>query len=386
MIETTRPELPAGLYWRGGVIWLKLYLRGGLVLRESTKTDRLAEARRVLDLRRGAMANGVKIEPRADRVTCGELFDDLVTEYRINERRSLDRLEDSLGHLRPVFAPIRAHHVTEADVRRYVGRRLAAVTAHRCPGPDHACPTVAPATINRELAALKRAYSLGVRGRRIRERPAITMLEERNVRQGFFEAAEFATVRALLPEHLAGAVTFMYLTGWRSKSEVLPLTWRQVDFGARTVRLEPETTKNREGRTFVMTAELRACLEAQRARVEAIQQASEQIIPWVFVHDDGRPIRGFRKSWATACRLAGVPGRIAHDLRRTAVRNLERAGVPRTVAMKMTGHKTESVYRRYDIVSERDLHEAAARLDRAAGHNFGHNGAVLALPLKAGAS
>src|SRR5262245_12732058 len=70
----------------------------------------------------------------------------------------------------------------------------------------------------------------------------------------------------------------------------------------------------------------------------------------------------FRKAWATACRRAGVPGRIPHDFRRTAVRNMEQAGVPRSVAMKLTGHKTESVYRRYAIVSDTDLQEAARRL------------------------
>ncbi len=72
--------------------------------------------------------------------------------------------------------------------------------------------------------------------------------------------------------------------------------------------------------------------------------------------------RGFSKRWQTACKNAGVPGRLLHDFRRTAVRNLERAGVARSVAMKMTGHKTESVYRRYAIVSDADLQEASRKL------------------------
>ena len=80
-------------------------------------------------------------------------------------------------------------------------------------------------------------------------------------------------------------------------------------------------------------------------------------------------IRDFRKVWKNACAAAGVPGRIPHDLRRTAVRNLERAGVPRSVAMQLTGHKTESVYRRYAIVSESDLAEGTAKL--AALHGTG---------------
>lgn len=93
----------------------------------------------------------------------------------------------------------------------------------------------------------------------------------------------------------------------------------------------------------------------------AVQAKTDRIIPHVF-HRDGAPIKCFRGSWVAACKAAGVPGRIFHDLRRTAVRNLERAGVPRSVAMKLTGHKTEAVYRRYAIVSDADLRAAADKL------------------------
>jgi integrase len=84
-------------------------------------------------------------------------------------------------------------------------------------------------------------------------------------------------------------------------------------------------------------------------------------------HRDGAPIRTFRRSWLSACRAAGVPGRIPHDFRRTAVWNLERAGVPRSSAMAMVGHKTETIYRRYAIVDAGALQHAAAQLDRAMG-------------------
>ena len=140
--------------------------------------------------------------------------------------------------------------------------------------------------------------------------------------------------------------------------------WRQVDFKASTIRLEPGTTKNREGRMFIMTPELRATLEEQRVRTETLQRKTGRIIPGVF-HRNGKPIGSFRKAWATACKNAGVPGRIPHDLRRTAVRNLERAGVPRSVAMKMVGHRTEAIYRRYAIVDEAMLREGAEKLARA---------------------
>jgi integrase len=79
-------------------------------------------------------------------------------------------------------------------------------------------------------------------------------------------------------------------------------------------------------------------------------------------HRNGRPIKSLRRAWKTACEDAGRPGLLRHDLRRSAVRNLERAGISRSVAMKLTGHKTEVVYRRYAIVAEGDLREAGTKL------------------------
>jgi integrase len=164
-------------------------------------------------------------------------------------------------------------------------------------------------------------------------------------------------------------------------SELQTLQWRQIDFKAGTVRLEPGSTKNTEGRMVVMTAELREVLEAQRAYTEQWQRARKRIIPWVF-HRRGKPIKDYRTAWRLACEKAGVSGRIPHDLRRTAVRNLERASVPRSVAMKMVGHKTESIYRRYAIVDEGSLRDAAAKLDAARalgtrGHSVDRSGQSL---------
>lgn len=197
------------------------------------------------------------------------------------------------------------------------------------------------------------------------------MLQEDNVRRGFFERAHLEGVCAELPPPLRPVVRFAYLTGWRVASEILPLEWRQVDWNGRVVRLDPGTTKNRDGRTF--PGGTRAGTERAVGEHERLQQA-DRLVARVF-HRDGKPIKDFRAAFEAACEAAGCPGRLLHDFRRTAVRNLERDGVSRSAAMAMVGHKTESIYRRYAIVDAGALRDAAGknrpRLEHH-GHTFGH--------------
>src|SRR5262249_51241617 len=143
----------------------------------------------------------------------------------------------------------------------------------------------------------------------------------------------------------------------------------QVSLADGAVRLEPGTTKNDEPREFPLTADLRALLEGQRATTEALQRQTGRIIPSVF-HRRGRPIKDFRGSWAAACKAAGCPGRIPHDFRRTAIRNMVRAGIPERVAMKLSGHKTRSVFDRYNVTSPGDLQTAAGLLDQQAAPRY----------------
>ena len=143
------------------------------------------------------------------------------------------------------------------------------------------------------------------------------------------------------------------------------LQWRQVDLKIGRVVLDPGTTKNDDARIFPLTDELREVLGKQWEITRSLQRERRIVCPWVF-HRDGKRIKNFYAAWRTACKKAGVPGRIPHDFRRTAVRNLVRAGIPERVAMQMTGHKTRSVFERYNIVSEGDLEAAAKRLDEFA--------------------
>jgi integrase len=280
------------------------------------------------------------------------------TDYKLDNYRSDVDIElRGRLHIRPFFGKCKAARINEGDIDQYILFRRGEEAKN--------------ATINRELATIKRAFRLGIRKKLVTDRPHITMLEEDNVRQGFFEPDQFQAVLKHLPERLRPVERFAYITGWR-KMEVLTLQWRNVDFEAGIVRLEAGTTKNREARTFPFTDELRAVLEEQRARADALKNRSI-ITPWVFFYlkgvRSGRPFGHYKRAWATACEKAGIPGRLVHDFRRTAVRNLVRAGVPERVAMTMTGHKTRSVFERYNIVSEGDLFEAAQKLDRRFGNH-----------------
>ena len=337
---------------RRGRIWWIRYYRDGRRYAESSRSTKESDAKRLLRLREGDIERGVPVTPRVGRLRFEEAAADLLTDYQVNGRKATEHVKRRIDlALSPHFRGRRMASITTSDVRKYIAERQKAGAAN--------------ATINRELAALKRMFTLAIQAGKLLYRPHIPMLEERNARQGFFEREAFESVRAHLPAPLRPLATFAYVTGWRTKSEILPLQWAQVDRAAGIVRLEPNTTKNREGREFVYSAidELREVIEAQWQAREALKRQGK-ICPWVF-HRDGEPIKHFRRAWLTACKRAGCPGRIPHDFRRTAVRNLVRAGVSEQVAMRMTGHKTRSVFDRYDIVSGDDLRNASARLNAA---------------------
>jgi integrase len=335
--------------------WAKFYTHGRMV-RQSTETADHAEAKEFIKQKEGEAAAGKPVPTSARRILFSELLEDELNDYRVNGKRSLDDLEIRLEkHVTPFFGHRKATQIRTAEVRAYVVHRQAEGAKN--------------GTINRELTAIKRAFSLGIQAGRIHAKPHIEMLREGKARTGFFEREQLAAVLPLLRSHNRGPARFAYVTGWR-KEEILSLQWRQVDFGAGEVRLDAGTTKNEEGRVFPFTAELRELLEAQRAKADALKKDKAIITPWVFFVEEkgrrkGRRIAGFKRNWKSACTAAGVPARIFHDFRRTAVRNLVRAGVPERVAMQMTGHKTRSVFERYNIVSPGDLSDAARKLDDA---------------------
>jgi integrase len=344
------------------VWWLAYRVRGKLV-RESSGSEFKADAERKLRARLAAVDSGRLTNPGAHKVTLGDLGKILEDNYAVNGRDP----KRATYKFRPIYS-----YFGTGDAERGRACLARTVTTDRLVTfqRDRLAEGARPATVNRDLAALRRAFRLALKAGRVESMPFFSMLRENNTRTGFFERDAFEVVRSKLPDWLRPLVTFQYLTGWRT-GETVTLQWKQVDFKTGVVRIEPGTTKNREGRVLPFRAlpELAEMIDAQRELTTALEKESGQIIPWVF-HRGGRPLcsrgkaadRAVYTEWNAACVAAGQPGRILHDFRRTAVRNLERAGVSRSVAMKITGHKTEAVYRRYAIVSEADLAEGLAKV------------------------
>jgi integrase len=315
-----------------------------------------AEAERVLKQREGDIARGRPLFTSADKVTFEELTTLVVRDYELNGKRSAGKTKVNVRRLQEFFGGWRAVNVTATAVGTYIEKRLKAGFAH--------------GSINRELSTLRRAFRLAVRAKLLSADhvPAIDLLREAAPRAGFFEPDQFeAVLRHLRPE-VVPIAKFANETGWRLR-EIITLEWRQVDLSAGSVRLDAGATKTREGRQVYMSPTLLEVLRAQDRTTRDLEREKGLIVPWVF-HRRGRRILRFLASWQTACRRAGVPGMLFHDLRRTAVRNMVRAGVPERVAMMVSGHKTRSVFERYNIVSEGDLREAARRV----GNLYARNG------------
>jgi integrase len=332
------------IYLRGKTWWVQYY-RNGKPYRESARTNKKMVARKLLEQREGAIAEGKLPGIHFDKVRFSDLAEDFLRDYRVNGKKSLPRAERSVRHLKEAFEGLRVIEITTARIQAYIEGRL----------QEGACN----ATINRELSALKRMLNLGAKQTppKVDRVPYVPMLKENNVRDGFFEHGDFLALRDALPNHLRGLVTFAYKTGWRV-SEITGLTWRQVDLEQGIVRLEVGTTKNDEGRTMYLDDELKEVFSCQKSLI----RQKGTLSPYVFPNREGTDrIRDFRGAWDNACKRAGIGKKLFHDFRRTAVRNIIRAGVPERVAMMISGHKTRSVFDRYNIVSASDLKQAAKK-------------------------
>jgi integrase len=291
--------------------------------------------------------------PTAQTLSVAHLYAALERDYVTNGDKSVRNVRSVWKHhLQEVFAEKPAAALDSEQLQRYVVARQAEGAAN--------------ATINRELAAVKRMYTLARQAGKLRECPYIPHLEERNVRKGFVKDAEYEA----LARETAGIGLWLrtmfelgYTYGWR-KSELLGMRVDQVDLSERTIRLEAGETKNDQARQVEMTVKvyglLNACCAGKSAEDLVFTRTARN------GHKRVSNIVDIRNAWKDATAAAGCPDLLFHDLRRTAIRNMRRHGISEKVAMTISGHKTRSVFERYNIVDRADMHEAVGKLERGA--------------------
>jgi integrase len=353
------------------VLWIK-YSHQGKLYRESANTTDERKAEKLLEQRLAELKTNTFVAPSTQRIRIQELADDLLAEYRANERKSIDDANARWNHhLKPAFAHLRANSITTEHITRYIQKRQAAGGKN--------------ATINRELALLKRMFRLGYDAtpQKILRPLRVKKLAEKNVRTGFIDHAQY---RALL--HYSQELWYRTLVvlgttyGWRV-NELLRMRVSQVDLLGRTIRLEPGCSKTGAGREVTMTGAVYDLL------TECVR--GKQPSDFVLTRTCGKPVRDFRGTWYSACvnaRLGRLvcrrcqstnikesrcrecrsknlhyEGLIFHDLRRTAARNLRAAGVAEGVIMQIGGWKTRSVFERYAIITTNDIADAMTKLE-----------------------
>lgn len=343
--------------------WYIAYTSGGKRHFESSESERKSDAIARLNNRLGDIEKGVIVSPALGKVTVREGLQMVLDDMTMNKKRSVGHTKRRIDkHLMLTMATAstpavgyfhpdrRLNTIGTDDLKAYVVHRMA--------------QKASSASCNLELAIVRRAFKLAIVSRKLTSMPHIPMLRLSNVRTGFFERAEFEAVREALPAPLRGVATFAFLTGWR-RSEILSLEWSNVDRDRQVITLAVGTTKNNDGRTlpYGLLPELVTVIETAWTEHERLL-STDTISPYVFSRN-GKQIKAFRGAWAAACELAKCPHKIVHDFRRTAARNLIRAGVPEKMAMAVTGHKTRSVFDRYNIVVEDDVRNALGALATA---------------------
>lgn len=373
--KTEKRERGSGRIFKmkGSLNWWVQFYDHGHQVRESAGSDNENVAKRLLRKRLGEVEAGIQRDSRGLRYE--NLRDNYLREYLVNGRKSLRRDREGKPYLDKVkrldgyFAGFRVSEIGPDEIRKFVaGQQKGKLTA---------------GSINRSLAALKRMFRLALRDGKLRNVPYIPMLKEAAPRSGFFEPEEFESLYKALPADLRLPLALGYYTGMR-RAEVCGLRWEQVDFLGNSISLNAGETKNDQGRTIPIVPQLLPLLKEQYSK----RQADCPLVCFR-LNSKGRAIRvgDFRKVWQARCIELGLgkmvqdtdpltdepllagekaimvyKGKLYHDLRRSAVRNLVRAGVPERVAQEITGHKTRSVFARYNIVSAADVVDAGRKL------------------------
>lgn len=338
--------------------WYAIFQRDGRQVRVSTKTDVKAKALAKLRKLMGDAERGITPESDLKKIKYEHLRDALLANYNEQGKRSLQTLADgseTIWGLKPLddfFKGMSAAQITPESAREFMRKRKA--------------KNLSNDTINGSLRLLRRMLAIAHEDGKIHSVPKVRMLPNSPARKGFLPPESFDKLIAELPANLKPLVTFLYHSGVRL-GEARQIMWSQVQWsdGDALIILEDEQTKNGEPRIIPITDPelLRTLHEAQKKDGLVFDTTN------------------LRKAWRKASVAAGLgtittvekmdpvyTGLIIHDLRRSAVRNMMNAGVGESVAMKISGHKTNNVFKRYHIVSADDVF-AASRLVSKVHHS-----------------
>ena len=340
-----------GIFEKKGSRFLYISYRdvNGKLCQESTKSESLMVAENLLRDRLGKVEQGLPVA-EMKKLKYEDIRKTLILDYRTRGVKMLEEDEEGnpyvwgFEHLDSFFKNRAVRTITTNLLYEFIEKRQR--------------EGAKSATINRNLSLLRRMMSLARRERKLAQTPYFPMLKEGNVRKGFLTPAQFIKLRDTMPEHLRPLVTFLYFTGCRIGA-ALAITWSQIEFenGRFQLRIEGNQTKNEEPILLPLPLELNEILKKLAGKGRVFDA------------------RNLRKSFQAACVKVGLgvktgpkvwqyKGVLLHDFRRSGVRNLIRSGVPRRIAMKISGHLTESTFERYNIVDSTDLHEAMAKVEK----------------------
>jgi integrase len=335
----------AGTIFKRGEIWYVSFWADGRQIQKSSGSQKRQDAVKLRDQLLGKKARGEMGDAVSAKVTCGELLDDLLEYAESNIKASTAHIWKLVveANIRPFFGHLRAAALTTEKLKEFRRKRLAEGRSD--------------STANRDLSILRTALNRGKKCTppKVVNIPYFPMVTETNVRQGFLTDQQYAKLRDAIPDYLKPIFVTAYFTGVRL-GELLAIEWHQVDWEQGFITLESEHTKSGYARAVpILEGDMKVWLAWSSNNAEGSS--------FVF-HNHGRQIKEFRSAWKKACELAGVPDLKFHDLRRTAVRNMRRSGVPQIVRMRITGHRTDSMERRYNIVDIEDIKSAKGLMER----------------------
>jgi integrase len=350
-------KLADGSIVESGPYWIA-YCRRGKPFRESAKTTNEKAAHKLLKRRLDEIKRPVCVGPSENKLGIEDLEKKVLADYEKNNRRSKKTVEFCFKPLKAFFTFDRLIDITPSRIEQYQNARLAQKAAR--------------ATVNRECAYLRRGYKLLLKAGEISTIPAIQLLEGEHIREGFINPGDFDKLLKHLPSNDArDIVEFLFNSAWRSE-EAMSLKWRDVDRDGGMIRLRPENSKSKKPRLLPLLGALAEIIE---------RRWKERRLDCTYVfHRNGKQVRSFRRGYKTASGKIGQSHLVPHDMRRSGIRNFRKAGLSESEGMMLSGHKTNAVYRRYDIIDEQDLRESMARVQE---HLARQQESAKVIPIKA---